>query len=215
MKKIALAFSMILMTFVGSQSGIASQKSEMTDLLNNLKKGGYIVYMRHPQTDKSQRDTDIKNLASCDTQRNLSNVGRETAGKIGQAIKSLDVKFSVIKTSEYCRARQVPELMGIKTFEITPDLNHSGNMEEPAGEQQVQKLRTFFAEPPKGGMNTLLIGHSPNVIAMDPNLISKGFKSGDMLVLKPKADKSGYTFVGRIAPKDWDSLKVKLASRNK
>ena len=63
---------------------------------DTLKQGGYVIYMRHPHTDKSKKDTDKKNLENCATQRNLSDKGRQVARDIGAAIKKLSVSFKQI-----------------------------------------------------------------------------------------------------------------------
>jgi Tfp pilus assembly protein PilV len=53
------------------------------ELLNALKTGGYVIYLRHGMTDTSRADADPISVKDCSTQRPLSDLGRAQASKIG------------------------------------------------------------------------------------------------------------------------------------
>ncbi|MGH1350175.1 MAG: hypothetical protein ACRBBN_05115 [Methyloligellaceae bacterium] len=194
-----LTLAVILFSFQSSFAG--DMKKETASLLEKLKTGGYVIYMRHPHTDKSTKDTDKKNLKNCATQRNLSEKGKEVAKKIGTAVKALKVSFETVQTSEFCRAREVPALMGLEKSETTASLNHSGGLAKEEAAKRAEFLKKAFASKPKS--NLLLIGHSPNIRDVSLDLISEGFKPADMLVIKAKEGEPGYELVGRVTPKNW------------
>lgn len=197
------AMLLVVATSILGQSASAGDVNAA--LLEELKNGGYVLYMRHPHTDKSQKDTDKKNLAECKTQRNLNEKGKNVAKEIGAAVKALKVSFNTVKTSEYCRARQVPALMGIEKFEKIGALNHSGSLKKEDADKRAAELKAMFSSKPAEKGNTLLIGHSPNIKDADIDLIAEGFDPADMIVLQPKADKSGYKMVARITPAQWSA----------
>ena len=47
------------------------------ELLAALRGGGYVIYFRHADTDRSQNDSRMSSMADCANQRNLVDAGRE------------------------------------------------------------------------------------------------------------------------------------------
>src|SRR4051794_3837132 len=59
-------------------------------LLEALRRGGYVMYMRHTTTDRSKDDhLPIRDFADCKAQRNLSERGRAEARAIGEEVREL------------------------------------------------------------------------------------------------------------------------------
>lgn len=204
-----IAVALIVFSFEAAYSG--EKEAQSKSILENLQKGGYVIYMRHPHTDKSTKDIDKKNLQNCATQRNLSDKGRGVAKQIGQAIRELKVKFDSVKTSEFCRARQVPALMGLKNAQTNSDLNHSGGLPEEEAKKRAEFLKkTFSTKVAKS--NVLLIGHSPNMKDVDLEYLAVGFEPADMLVFKAGDKPSTFQMVARVTPNNWaDWLKSQKA----
>ena len=50
----------------------AAETDDKRQLVEALRTGGYVIYLRHGATDQSQTDSDPNNLANCATQRNLT-----------------------------------------------------------------------------------------------------------------------------------------------
>src|SRR5438045_9259544 len=48
-----------------------------TELMPELRKGGYVLFIRHPKTNPDQADTDPLNLDNVKAQRQLSDEGRK------------------------------------------------------------------------------------------------------------------------------------------
>ena len=81
-------------------------------LANDLRRGGYVVYLRHARTNKDWGDqvsTDL-NLADCNTQRRLSPDGKKETVEIGRGIKAARVPVGDVIFSDYCRAYNTAQL---------------------------------------------------------------------------------------------------------
>src|SRR5689334_14222405 len=68
-------------------------------MLNELKHGGYVIYLRHDRTDLSRSDTDPIRLDDCASQRPLSIAGRAHAKKIGVALRVMGIPVGPVYAS--------------------------------------------------------------------------------------------------------------------
>lgn len=151
-------------------------------LLEDLREGGYVIYVRHARTDNAQEDTD---LASCETQRNLSEQGRLDAASIGETWATLAVPVGELISTEYCRTRETAQLAFGE-----PNIIPKAQLE--------QALETLLAIPPAEGMNT--------VISIPEDI---RFNEGDALVYRPLGGPmgdQGYELVTRISFLNWFDL---------
>lgn len=80
------------------------------DLLKVLRQGGYIIYIRHGQTERDYADQVTAEMGNCATQRPLSEVGWQQAKAIGQAFKKYAIPYDQVFSSQYCRAWQTADL---------------------------------------------------------------------------------------------------------
>src|SRR4051812_31603819 len=64
---------------------------DLQSVIDDLRKGGLIIYLRHTATDEVARPDQTADLSRCETQRNLSAHGRAQAVEIGKAIKELGI----------------------------------------------------------------------------------------------------------------------------
>ena len=62
------------------------RRSQDAALVAALRRGGYVLYLRHTSTDFSQNDRAMTGYADCATQRNLTDAGRAEAREIGAAL---------------------------------------------------------------------------------------------------------------------------------
>lgn len=199
-----------LTSFVSAQNSTLSQN---VDLLSELRRGGYVMFMRHPSTDKDGKDKDLQKLDDCATQRNLNEEGRTVSKNIGDAIRSLKIKVGKVYTSELCRAKDAAKLMGFNDFNITKNLNlcyENAQLIIPVAENEkrILEVRKIISKVPKKGNNTLIVSHRPNVEdaarTLDPN--GKGFgdlAEAEMIVFKPQSGDPAYKYMGRISAKQW------------
>lgn len=189
---------------VGFSSGLStSAVAELTpaELVKVLQTGGHVVYMRHTKTDRSQEDLDHSDLSNCETQRNLSEEGREQARVIAQAIRKLRIEFESVVTSPYCRARDTADLTfgGGQNALSLRYLSHQPENERPGA---IREITRMLSTPPKNGGNTVLVSHTEN-LKQTAGIWPKD--SGVMHIFKPNGNGS-YKHLGKIDPGEWPAL---------
>src|SRR5256714_947481 len=79
-------------------------------LVDQLRAGGYVLYMRHTSTDFSQNDSRMQSYADCANQRNLTDKGRDEARLVGQQVKRLNIPIGEVLASPYCRTMETARL---------------------------------------------------------------------------------------------------------
>jgi CheY-like chemotaxis protein len=80
------------------------------ELIDALRRGGYVIYFRHAATNPDQADTSDPKLGRCETQRNLSADGRRMAREIGAAFQTLRIPVGKVVSSPYCRTVETATL---------------------------------------------------------------------------------------------------------
>ena len=78
-----------LLTFVAAISLAAAAYADGDldeKLLSDLKKGGYVLFIRHPKTNPDQADTDPLHLGNIKAQRHLTDEARQQAKALGEAL---------------------------------------------------------------------------------------------------------------------------------
>lgn len=190
-------------------SGLAAEAASQYDpppnlleghqLVEALRAGGYVIYLRHGITDHSLDDTDRKNLANCATQRPLSEEGRQQVRAIGEAIKALGIRISSVFSSPYCRAMDTAKL-AFGSLEIVDDLQQGVDADEATAERRAQTLRKMLATVPgEPGANTVLTGHTGNLLEA-VGIWPK--PEGVAIVFKPGTG-GKFTYIATILPTHW------------
>ncbi len=156
-------------------------------LLEALREGGFVIYIRHASTDFSTVDEEPIDLQDCATQRTLSEVGRVEARRIGESIVDHDIPVGDVYSSEMCRAWETAEL-AFGEVELTSDLTAfvtaSSEAEEDA---RTDALRTLLGTPPESGTNTFVVGHLVNItIAANVTM-----EEGEATIFLPTESRSG------------------------
>ena len=180
-------------------------QSALRDVLEDMKKGGYVVVVRHGRTDESAetRDQSPLDLSKCAGQLMLNEVGKRQAQAIGEAFKKAEVPVGRVIASTYCRAMETGRLafgkaepsdaLLLEAFVPAP-----GTPAPAPWPQRVELMKELVATAPAAGTNTVLISHFPNVKAMLG--VQIGF--GDAAIVKPDGH-GGVTVVARITAKEW------------
>ncbi len=180
-------------------------QSAMRDVLEDIKKGGYVVVIRHGRTNESAdtKDASPLDLSNCSGQLMLNEVGTRQAQAIGEAFKKAEVPVGKVIASTYCRAMETGRLafgkaepsdaLLLEAFVPAP-----GTPVPPPWPQRVEMMKQLVATEPAAGTNTVLITHFPNVRAMLG--VQIGF--GDAAIVKPDGH-GGVTVVARITAKEW------------
>src|SRR4051812_25404862 len=83
------------------------------DLLPELRKGGHVLFVRHPKTQPDQADTDPLNLDNVTAQRQLTDEGRKQARALGEALRAAKIPVGTVVTSKFHRAREAAKLLDV------------------------------------------------------------------------------------------------------
>jgi phosphohistidine phosphatase SixA len=170
------------------------------EVVDDLREGGYVVYLRHAETDHSQKDRLGVPLTDCGGQRNLNEAGRAQARSIGEAWRELQLPLGDVLSSGYCRTRETAELaFGRAT--IVPTL--TGIPAEMVGTYsgRVRALRRLLGTKPPEGENTVIVGHIANLQAATEVEIEEG----DVAVFVPLGD-SRYRLLAKLPASAWPQL---------
>jgi len=97
-------FIIIFITFPSTIKADLNQ-----ELSKELRKGGKIIFIRHAYAPGGG-DPENFDINNCDTQRNLSDEGRNQAKKIGNFFKKNDIPIFKVFSSEWCRCKETAEL---------------------------------------------------------------------------------------------------------
>jgi phosphohistidine phosphatase SixA len=194
---ICLGLLAIAATAHAQQSGTQAPEQ----LVEKLREGGYVLYVRHATTDHAQADTDLSDFSRCEFQRNLSAQGRRESETMAAAFAALEIKVDQVYTSPYCRCVDTASIV-FGRFEIVDDMRATffTNQEETA--YLVDFLRSQLSSVPKAGFNTVLVGHTANL--------------RDLTTVWPKPEGVAHVFkplgggefehLGRIMPTDWEAF---------
>src|SRR5437764_2465972 len=88
-------------------AGVAyAQPPAPAELLPELRKGGYVLFIRHPHTNPEQADTDPLHLDNVKAQRQLSDKGRQQARTLGEALRALNIPVAKVISSKFYRAQE-------------------------------------------------------------------------------------------------------------
>jgi phosphohistidine phosphatase SixA len=196
-----------------AQQPSATQAQLSGELVGRLRSGGYILYMRHPQTDQTQKDADLVNLGPCTAQRNLTDQGRRDARVVGETLRKLRIPVSRVLSSQFCRASEAASVIGVGDVTTTTDLNMTDQaVPHEENERRFRELRELLSTAPQAGTNVLVIGHRPNI----DNVAGKdvpNLAEGEIAIFAPQeAAAPGFRFVTRVSVAQWADL-AELAAR--
>ncbi len=127
-------------------------------LLDNLRKGGYVVYFRHTKT-RPEHEHESRMMREgkwraddCATQRNLSEAGLNEANDQRDWVARLGIPFGKVYASSACRARIHAERVagGIEFLDVlTPSRSAEKGL----------VLRKMLNTAPAPGTNTFMFAH--------------------------------------------------------
>jgi phosphohistidine phosphatase SixA len=121
-----------------------------------LRGGGFVLYMRHAITDRSQADTG--RLGDRAGQRNLSAAGVAQARALSDAMARLAVPLRPIRSSPVFRAADTAQAMARGgPVEVTMELVADDYTADVPG--AIASARRAMGTPPPAGSNALLVGH--------------------------------------------------------
>ena len=168
-----------------------------------LRKGGYVLFIRHPKTNPDQADTDPLHLDNIKAQRQLSEEGRKQAKALGEAFRALKIPVGEVIASKFNRAQEAARLLDAGEVTATADVAEGGLVVSPReNERRAKALRELLSTPPAKGKNTVIVSHKPNL----QDAAGKEFgdvAEAEVVVFKPLGG-GKFKVVARVAsPATW------------
>ena len=193
MKRVFLG---IAVAWVGLAFG---QPLSGSGLVEELRKGGYVLYLRHTSTDFSQNDRNMRSTEDCASQRNLTDKGREEAREIARQLKRLRVAPGPVLASPMCRTMETARLAFGKA-EPTHDVR--GGPARPEDPKRYEPLRQWLSLEVRPGENRFISSHGNpfHAVAGPPYLAE-----GEIAVVRPEGN-SAFSVVARVRVEDWKLL---------
>ena len=168
-------------------------------LVQELRRGGYLVFFRHTSTYREEVEMESRNVAAgklalddCATQRNLNERGVAEARKQSTIVASLGIPAGTVYASRYCRARD-----HVRWF--TADVTPNDALTPVRNAEKAKALLALFAAPPAPGTNTFYFAHG-GILWQATDYDSE---EAETFVFKPG---SPPTLVAAIKMRDWDAL---------
>ena len=140
-----------------------------------------VILVRHGDAPGSGEPNGFT-LGRCDTQRNLSDKGRQQASAIGAELFALGIDVTKVMASELCRTEQTAELMNIGPVESAPAFNDFADFRQKANElvSREQKIIEDWHGP--GAL--VIVTHGSNI----KKLTGLQVDPGAMIITKFEAD---------------------------
>jgi phosphohistidine phosphatase SixA len=185
---------------------VASKFAEVpasAELLAKVRHGGFVLYLRHGYTDNSRPDrVPAVDLNDCNTQRPLTEEGRQLAKRVGEAISKAKLPISEIRVSPLCRSKDTTAAaFPGKPVTIDQLLMYTANLTDVQKAPIIANTRSLLSAPTAPGSNRLLVAHAPNLM----DLIGYFPKEGTLVIFRPKGE-AGFEYLGSVAPARWSEL---------
>ncbi|MBU1362774.1 MAG: histidine phosphatase family protein [Gammaproteobacteria bacterium] len=179
------------------------EKPITPELLGEIRTGGFVLYMRHGNTDNSRPDrVPSVDLNDCTTQRPLNDEGRQLMKRVGQEIRDAGLPIGDILVSPMCRTLESARLAIGDKFQVVESLMYSANMTSEEKKPRIEALKKLLALPVATGTNTLMIAHAPNLA----DLIGFFVKPEGTVVVFRVGGPNIYEYAASIHPDDWRKL---------
>ena len=202
MKKKALIPLLLLAAAVAASVVVAATAQPPTDLLPELKKGGYVLFIRHPRTNPDQADTDPLNLDNIKAQRQLSDDGRKQAKALGESFRVLGIPVEKVISSKFQRAQEAAKLLAVGEVTTSIDVSEGGLVVSTNENQRRAKaLRHVLSTQPATGKNLVVVSHKPNL----QDAAGKEFgdvDEGETVVFRPLGNGT-FKAVARVKSDAW------------
>ena len=171
--RIVLLLLPLLLTLIA----VKESRSDNATIWDVLKSPDHFAIMRHALAPGMGDPPDFR-LNDCDTQRNLSNAGREQAIKIGKELRRNGIIHASVFSSQWCRCLETADLLGFGRVEELSVLNSFFQQYDKA-EAQTQALRNWLGRQDLEGA-VILVTHQVNITGLT-NVFPA---SGEIIVVK-------------------------------
>ena len=168
-------------------------------LVEELRKGGYVLYLRHASTDFSKDDTRMASFEDCANQRPLTDKGRDEARVLGRQIKRLGIPVDKVYASPFCRTVETAMLAFGKAEKTQEVRGGPMRSDDP---KRYDALKALLSARPAPGSNNVISSHGNPFYAL---FGAPYLAEGELAAVRPGGP-AGYTLVDRIRLEDWAAL---------
>lgn len=181
--------------------GLPAQAEELAgpQLVAALRKGGYVLYVRHASTDFSRNDAGMTSFEDCASQRPLTDKGRDEARALGAHIKRLGIPIGTVYASPFCRTVETA-MLAFGKAEKTPAAR--GGPVKADDPKRYDGLKKLLSTPPAPGQNNVVSSHgNPFHAVFGPPYLTEG----ELAVVRPDG-KNGFKAIARIRLAEWETI---------
>src|SRR5579864_5375045 len=136
-------------------------------LVKALRRGGYVIVMRHTSSPRDVPDKRTANPDNVKPERQLDEVGRTTATAMGKALRDLKIPVGEVLAGPTYRAMETVKYAQLGNAKAADELGENGQNMSGGTEAQAAWLRKRVTQFPKG-TNTILVTHAPNLTRAFP-----------------------------------------------
>jgi len=194
-----------LLLFIALVPAIAFSRAAQAEWLDDVRRGGYVIVIRHGATFSNQADTDPLNIKNVSAQRQLNDQGRAQAKAMGEYMRKLKIPVGTVVTSMFQRAVDTGTLLGFGDVKSTFDVTEGGLVVSPdENTRRTQALRKLAGTSQPGGSNLVIVTHKPNIV----DAFGKDWfdvREGEASIFQPDGQ-GGYKPVVRVRADEWSSL---------
>jgi broad specificity phosphatase PhoE len=176
-------------------------------IAGDLRKGGYVIYVRHGLTEQVGATDEAADFSRCETQRNLSDAGRAQARAIGKAVKALGIPVGAVEASPFCRTKETADL-AFGRHRVNTDLVFVMNSDATESKRLGAALRRMISTVPASRTNTVLVSHSAN-LREAAGIFAK--PEGAAYIFRPLGG-GRFEPIARILPDGWDAAAARTAA---
>ena len=191
----------LLLLLLFLPSAASADTLEPDALIERMQAGGLVIYWRHAATDHSRRDRDLTDMSRCEMQRNLDDLGREQARRVGEGLERHAIPVERILSSPFCRNIDTARIaFGEDSFEIRDDLFNAPPVRDRQRQQAlVSALQDYLVTPPEDAQkNVVIVGHNINLQRAARVRIAEG----EIAVFEPGGSEP--RALGILGPEDFD-----------
>lgn len=197
-----VGFMMLSVPLMAAETKLVA-KPASKEIINDLTKGGFVIYMRHGPTDTSKPDRvpDV-DLEDCTTQRPLTEEGRAVSAGVGNAIRKAGIPVGEIIVSPMCRTKETAQAAFGTDFSVNLNLRYSSNFTSDKKLVASKTTLELISRVVKPGTNRVLVAHGPNLMDLMGYFVKP---EATVVIFRPMGDKR-FEYIASIPPTMWPEL---------
>ena len=169
-----------------------------------LRKGGYIIMMRHATSPREVPDKQTANQDNVKPERQLDQQGRASAAAMGKALRELKIPIGDVLSSPTYRTLETVRYAQFGTPQPYAELGDNGQSMQGGTAAQAAWLQKRATEFPTR-TNTIIVTHLTNLTGAFPQQ-ALGLAEGEAIIFGSDG-KGGMTLVARVKIEEWPKMR--------